>query len=73
MLFILQMQYLNICFSTGENCKIFHEQEGEKTLIALLDGENSPSVQAGAAQALATMAESAVCRLSIADFGKFYI
>ncbi|XP_071838441.1 armadillo repeat-containing protein 3-like [Apostichopus japonicus] len=51
----------------GENCKIFHEQEGERTLIVLLESD-SQDVQASAAQALAIMAETAASRSVIAEF-----
>nr|XP_054771281.1 armadillo repeat-containing protein 3-like [Lytechinus pictus] len=50
-----------------ENCKIFHEQEGEKTLVCLLEVDSAP-VQAATAQALAIMAESALCRQTIAEY-----
>ncbi|KAJ7393398.1 Armadillo repeat-containing protein 3 [Desmophyllum pertusum] len=41
----------------GENRKIFHEQECEKTLITLLASEN-PGVQSSASLALAVMSEN---------------
>ena len=53
----------------AENRKIFHEQEGEKTLVCLLEVD-SPPVQAATAQALAIIAEGALCRQTIAEYGK---
>ncbi|XP_071949798.1 armadillo repeat-containing protein 3-like [Antedon mediterranea] len=51
----------------SENCKIFHEQEGEKTLIVLLEVE-SPLVQASCCQALAIMAENPLSRSTIFEY-----
>ncbi|XP_033118258.1 armadillo repeat-containing protein 3-like isoform X2 [Anneissia japonica] len=51
----------------SENCKIFHEQDGEKTLIVLLEVENA-QVQTSCCQALAIMAENPLCRSTIYEY-----
>ncbi|XP_067051365.1 armadillo repeat-containing protein 3-like isoform X1 [Acropora muricata] len=48
---------ISLAAKNGENRKIFHEQECEKTLIMLLSSEN-PGVQSSASQALAVMSEN---------------
>ena len=56
---------------TGENCKIFHEQEAEKTLITLLETSDNAQVMGAAALALGVMAQSPICRVTIAEYGEF--
>ncbi|KAK2556510.1 Armadillo repeat-containing protein 3 [Acropora cervicornis] len=59
---------ISLAAKNGENRKIFHEQECEKTLITLLSAEN-PGVQSSASQALAVMSENLSSRDEVGKLG----